>query len=534
MEERRLWLVLGALLTGLFLSALDSTIVSTALPTIVGDLGGLNHISWVFTAYLLSSTVSVPLLGKVGDIYGRKVIFQIIIVIFLLGSVLAGLSQNLVQLIVFRGIQGIGGGGLLAMAFTILGDILAPRERGKYMGYFTGVFAAASVIGPLVGGFFVDHLSWRWVFYVNLPIGAVALVVTARYLEIAPPTHRRRIDIAGAGLFTAGVSCLLLASTWGGQQYPWASPMIIGLLGGGLVLGFLFVAQERRATDPLIPLRLFHDAIFVVSISMAMLLGAVMVGGSVFLPLFLQVVLRVSATSSGLLLVPMMAGVLLGSICTGRIVTRTGRYRLWPIIGTAMTLAGIGVLALLTQHASRTFVSTGMAVLGLGIGTASPILTLAVQNNAPAADMGVSTSAVNFFRSLGSAVGVAILGSVMNARLTSVLADRLPRDVTLNNGVLRSPAAIRALPGPVYDAVAAAISQGVAQVFRVGLLFVAGAFALSWFLREIPLREDVHVSTAMIDGAEEAVAPIHPADSPPIDGVRRRDCVEEIGAVRSD
>jgi EmrB/QacA subfamily drug resistance transporter len=264
MPQRRegLWLVLWALLISLFLSALDSTIIATALPTIVGDLGGLDHIAWVFTAYLLSSTVSVPLFGKVSDIYGRRPVFQVTIVIFLAGSMLAGLAQTMNQLIVFRGIQGVGGGGILAMTFTILGDILSPRERPRYMGYFTGVFAAASVIGPLIGGFFVDNLTWRWVFYVNIPIGLVALLVTAKYLNVADPTERRPIDFLGSGLFTVAVTTLLLAATWGGTEYAWTSRTIVGLFSAGVLFSALFLLQERRAKEPLLPLRMFKNDIF--------------------------------------------------------------------------------------------------------------------------------------------------------------------------------------------------------------------------------------------------------------------------------
>ena len=504
MDRRQLRFVLGALLTGLMLSALDSTIVSTALPTIVGELGGLNHISWVFTAYLLSSTVSLPLFGKISDIYGRKRMFQVTILVFLLGSVLAGLSQNLLQLIVCRGIQGVGGGGVLALAFTILGDIISPRERGKYMGYFTGVFAAASVIGPLVGGFCVDHLTWRWVFYLNLPLGGVALLVTAVYLQVPKPSERRPIDFAGSGLLAAGVISLLLASTWGGQQYAWTSAVIVGLGLGGVALCVLFVMHERHTAEPILPLRLFRDPVFRVAITMAALFGSVMVGASVFLPLFLQVVTGVSATSSGFLLVPMMTGILVGSSVTGRIVTRSGRYKRYPIIGSLITFAGIWLFALLSLDSSRAQVSIGLALLGLGVGTATPMLTLVVQNAAPAGDMGISTSSVNFFRSLGSAFGIAIFGAIMNARLDSVLAAKLPSSVKLGNDILSSPAQIRALPSAVHSAVSAAVAAGVSFAFLCSLPVVAVTFVLAWLLREVPLRETLGPAV-FVEGMEEGL-----------------------------
>jgi EmrB/QacA subfamily drug resistance transporter len=506
MTPRRegLWLVLWALLVSLFLAALDSTIIATALPTIVGELGGLDQIAWVFTSYLLSSTVSVPLFGKISDIYGRRRVFQATILIFLAGSMLAGLAQSMTQLILFRGIQGIGGGGLLSMTFTILGDILSPRERPQYMGYFTGVFAAASVVGPLIGGFFVDGLTWRWVFYVNIPIGLVALLVTAKYLNVPDPTERRPIDAAGSALFTVAVTALLLGATWGGTEYAWTSPVIVGLFTGGTIFSVLFLFQEQRATDPLLPLRMFKNDIFTVAIIMGVLFGSVMVAGSVFLPLFLQIVRGASATSSGLLLVPMMAGVLVGSTYGGRLITRTGRYKVFPIVGGAMCIGGIAMLSTIDVASSRTFVSMGMALLGFGIGTASPVMTLAVQNVAARKDMGAATSAVNFFRSLGSAFGVAILGAIQSARFQSVLAARLPPGTTVSDEILNSPKAVLAMPAPVVAAIQEAVASGVAIVFAWALPVTILGFLVSFLLREIPLRDDVNVSAAAIEGMEEA------------------------------
>jgi EmrB/QacA subfamily drug resistance transporter len=504
-DQRKLNLVMGALMMCLLLSALDQTIVSTALPTIVGELGGLEHLSWVVTAYLLSSTASVPLFGKISDIYGRKPMLQGTIVIFLIGSVLAGLSQNMLMLIVTRGIQGIGGGGLLAMTFTILGDLLSPRERSKYTGYFTAVFASASVLGPLAGGFFVDNLSWRWVFYINLPLAFGALLVTARYLEVPKPSEKRPIDLVGAFLMTVSVSTLILASVWGGREYPWGSPVIMTLAVTGLVTLVLFLLQERRHIEPILPLRMFRDPVFRVCVTQGALVGGVMVGGAVFLPLFLQVVKGVSATSSGLLLVPMMAGVVVGSNVSGRIVNATGRYKIFTIVGTAMATAGMGFLTQLDVNSSRTFASVGMAMLGLGVGTAMPIMTLAVQNTASKDDMGVATSSVNFFRSLGSSFGVALFGTLMTGRLNSTLAARLP-DVDLHQqkGLLNSPAAIRALPAEQFQAVVHGITNGIVLVFEVAFPIMIVAFVLSFFLKEIPLRDDIDASAGFFEGMEEA------------------------------
>jgi EmrB/QacA subfamily drug resistance transporter len=492
-------------MTCLLLSALDQTIVATALPTIVGELGGLEHISWVVTAYVLSSTVSVPLFGKISDIYGRKPMLQITIVIFLLGSVLAGLSQNMIMLIAFRGLQGIGGGGILSMTFTILGDLLSPRERSKYTGYFTAVFASASVIGPLAGGFFVDNLTWRWVFYINLPLGAITLLITGAFLQVPPPTERRPLDLRGAFLLTTAVTSLLLMTTWGGKEYPWASPTIIGLGLLGFTAVALFFWNARRTDEPILPLHMFKNPVFRVCIGLGVLLGSVMVGGATFLPLFLQVVKGASATSSGFLLVPMMAGVVLGSNVCGRIVNWTGRYKVFTVIGSGFAVIGMGVLTLLKEDSQRSHVSLGMAILGLGIGTCMPITTLAVQNIASKDDMGAATSSVNFFRSMGSAFGVALFGTIMSSRLTSVLHERLPGlDLAKDRGLLNSPAKIRALPPEQFHAVAAGITSGVVTVFQVALPILVVAFVLSWFLKELPLRDDLDFHGGMVEGMEEA------------------------------
>ena len=504
-SKQSMWLVMGALMTCLMLSALDQTIVSTALPTIVGDLGGLDHIAWVVTSYLLSSTVAVPLFGKISDIYGRKPMIQITIVVFLAGSIFAGVAQSMLQLIIARGIQGIGGGGILAMTFTILGDIMTPRERSRYTGYFTAVFASASVIGPLAGGFFVDHLSWRWVFFVNLPLGALCMVVTGRYLHVPRPSERRAVDLVGAALLTVGVTAILLVATWGGQDYAWSSPLIIGLAVGGVVTSVGFLIHERRIDEPILPMHMFHNRIFVVCVAIVALLSAVLVGGSTFLPLFLQVVNGASATSSGLLLVPMMAGVVVGANVCGRIVNRTGRYRIFPIVGIGTATVGVAMLAMIEVDTERLLISIGMGVLGLGAGSAMPIMTLAVQNTASASDMGSATSSVNFFRSLGAAFGVALFGTLMSTRLASTLERRLPgSDLADNDSLLSSPERIRRLPRPQLDAVAEGVANGVGTVFLVAIPIVVVAFGVAWLLDEIPLRDDIDVGGAMVEGFEEA------------------------------
>ena len=477
MSKREINVVMGALAVTLLLAALDQTIVSTALPTMVGELGGLDHLSWVVTAYMLTSTVGVPLFGKVSDLIGRKIVLQFAVVSFLIGSFTAGAAQNMGQLIFTRALQGIGGGGIMAMAFVVMADLVSPRERGKYAGYFTGVFAMSSVIGPLVGGFLVDTLSWRWVFYVNMPIGIVSLVALQKFLHVPAERTKRKIDWVGAGLLVTAVTSLLLVTVWGGQEYEWASPTIIGLATAAIVLGALFVWQESRAEEPLLPLRLFRNEVIRTSDVLSMVLGAAMFGAMTFLPLFLQVVTGASPTRSGLLLLPMMGGVLTGSTFSGQMTSRTGRYKIFPLYGTALAIVGMTILSRLDADSGRLHSSLGMLVLGFGIGSTMPTLTLAVQNASPIADLGVATSSVNFFRSLGGSLGVAVLGAVMTARVGDI-----------DPALLNSPAAIRALPAGERAGVIDALASGVHGVFVWAIPLTVLGFLVAWTLKELPLR----------------------------------------------
>lgn len=502
MSQRELNVVMGALGVTLLLAALDQTIVSTALPTMVGELGGLDHYSWVVTAYMLTSTTGVPLFGKISDLIGRKIVLQVAVVLFLAGSVLAGMAQDMTQLIVTRGLQGIGGGGIMAMSFVVMGDLVSPRERGKYAGYFTGVFAMASVIGPLVGGFLVDTLSWRWVFYVNMPIGVVSLLALQRFLHMPRTRHERSIDWLGSVFMVSAVSSLLLVCVWGGRDYEWTSPTIIGLGIAAAVLGGLFLAQESRAPEPLLPLRLFRDPVIRVSTGLSFILGIAMFGAMTFLPLFLQVVTGASPTRSGLLLLPMMGGVLAGSTMSGRLTSRTGRYRIFPIVGTGLAIVGVVILSRLDADSSRIHSSLGMLVLGFGIGMTMPTLTLAVQNAAPTADLGVATSSVNFFRSLGGALGVAVFGAVMTSRLTGSLAAH-GIDIGGRAGVLSSPAEIRKLPQPLQGWIIDALAAGMHGVFVFAIPVAIAGFVVAWFLKELPLRTTLGAAS-MMEGAAES------------------------------
>jgi EmrB/QacA subfamily drug resistance transporter len=496
-----------ALALGMFLAALDQTIVSTALPTIVGDLGGLEHLSWVVTSYLVASTASTPLYGKLGDTIGRKPMFQAAIVIFLVGSLLSGAAQTLDELILFRALQGVGAGGLMVGAQAIIGDIVPPRERGRYMGFIGSVFAVSSVLGPLLGGFFVDNLSWRWVFYVNIPIGILALFVVAAKLHLPRRTVRKPVDWLGFAMLSTAVICLVLMTSWGGSQYDWNSPTIIGLGIASVALAALFMWWERRAEDPLIPPRLFSSRVFDVANATGFIVGLAMFGALTFLPLYLQVVRGASPTESGLLLIPLMGGLLTASILSGRWISKHGRYRAFPITGTAILAIGMTLLTQLGVHTPFFVAALYMVVIGVGIGLVMQVLVLVVQNDAPPADMGAATSTAQFFRSIGGSVGVAVFGAIFASRLTAGLGG-LPAGVADRVGasggsVQVRPDQVQALPSGIREDFLNLFVHALHGAFIWGAVFAAGAFLLTWFLPEVPLRRQ----SAMGRRAGEETAP---------------------------
>jgi EmrB/QacA subfamily drug resistance transporter len=506
---RALWTVFGALMLGMFLAALDQTIVSTALPTIVGDLGGLNHLSWVVTSYLLASTISTPLYGKIGDMVGRKPVFQAAILIFLAGSLLAGLSQSMVELIGFRALQGIGAGGLIVGAQAIIGDIVPPRERGRYMGLIGSVFGVASVAGPLLGGFLVDSLSWRWVFYVNMPVGAVAVLIVATRLHLPSRHAQRRIDFLGAALLSGGVAALILVTTWGGNQYAWGSTTIMGLAVAGVLLLAAFVWQERRAPEPIMPLSLFRSSTFNVAGAMAFSIGMAMFGAIVFIPLYLQLVYGLNPAQAGLRMVPLMAGLLVAAIASGRAISAIGRYKVFPIVGTAVLIGGMFLLSRLGVGTAPWLASLYMLVVGVGIGLVLQVLVLVVQNDARPRDLGVATSTATFFRSVGGSFGVAVFGAIFTSRLADALAGLPPSSAEhLANGVHLTPAQAERLPPAVHADFLGAFAHSLHGVFLWGMLISIIPFVLSWLLKEVPLRTTLHArEDATPAGAAATAAP---------------------------
>ncbi len=494
LTHRQVLIILSGLMLGMLLAALDQTIVATALPTIVGDLHGLNHLSWVVTAYLLTTTLSTPLYGKISDLHGRKTIFQIAIVIFLIGSALSGLSRNMDQLIAFRAVQGLGGGGLMALAMAIVGDIVSPRERGRYQGYFGGVFALASIGGPLAGGFLTDHLTWRWIFYINVPVGVLALFITSTVLRLPLPKRTvQSIDYTGAGLLVVAVTPLILVTVWGGRTFPWASPTIIGLVAVSLVMIGAVVWWERRAREPIFPPRVFANSIVRSGLGMTFFVTATMFAAIIYIPVYLQLVDGVSATRSGVLLLPLMGGMLTTSIISGRLVTRFGRYKVYPVFGTALMTVGMWLFTHLGDHTSLGVASGYMVVFGIGMGMTLQIVVVAVQNAVERRDLGSSTSAVSFFRNIGAACGTALLGTVLVSRLGFWLPRLVPghSGLNLSQSFTITPDALRRLPPAVRAGVVESFVRSLHVVFMVGIPLAGLAFLCALLLKDAPLHDTV-------------------------------------------
>ena len=477
----------------MLLAALDSTIVATALPTIVGELGGLSRLAWVVTAYLLAQTVVTPLYGKLGDLYGRKKVVQTAIVIFLAGSALCGLSQSMTQLIIFRAIQGLGGGGLMVTTQAVVGDIVPIRERGKYQGVFGAVFGLASIAGPLIGGYFTTHLSWRWIFYVNLPLGIVAIAVLAATLPSVTRRVSHAIDYAGSALLAISLSGIILVTDIGGSAYPWTSGVVIGMIAVTIIALALFLLVERRAKEPVLPLRLFRNGSFAVSTLVGLIVGFALFGSVTYLPLFLQIVKGESPTASGMRMLPMMGGMLVTSIISGQLISRRGKYKIFPIIGTATMTVGLFLLSRMNTETSLATAALLMLLLGLGLGMVMQVLIIAAQNAVDYADLGVATSGATLFRLIGGSVGTAALGAVFASKLAQHLAQVLPNAAaSAYNGL--NPRAMLALPPATRALYAEAFTQSLSTVFLVATSIAIVGFLLSLFLPDRPLRSTIAAS----------------------------------------
>lgn len=485
-SHAEIMVVIGALMLAMLLAALDQTIVSTALPQIAVDLHGLNKLSWVATSYLLASAIVTPIYGKLGDMFGRKRIFMASIFIFLIGSVLCGLAQDMNQLIAFRAIQGLGGGGLMALVFAIIADVVPPSQRGRYQGYFGAVFGISSVAGPLLGGLFTEHLSWHWIFYINVPLGLIALYAVSTKLHLPVRRSPHKIDYEGAALLSVSAVSLLLVSVWGGIEYPWKSAEIVGLALSAVIFALLFVWRETKAAEPIIPLRLFKNDIFVTSVLLSILAGVAMFASILYIPQYQQIVRGNTPTESGLLMLPLVIGMLIASITSGKLISKTGKYRRFPLIGTLLMSVGLWLFSHLSLTTSHLMLSVWMLIIGAGLGMFMPVAILAVQNSTPRSDLGAATSSVAFFRSIGGSLGGAIFGSILISRLTHYLHGSLGSASDATGSAITS--GVANLPGAVKQQVLNGYVSAFHDMFLFAIPFAFGAFIVALFLREEPLK----------------------------------------------
>ncbi|WP_369056163.1 MDR family MFS transporter [Kineococcus terrestris] len=511
----RIGWIFTSLVLVMLLASLDQTIVGTALPTIVGELDGLQHMAWTITAYTLALTVAMPVYGKLGDLVGRKNLFLVAIALFLLGSALAGFSQSMLQLVAFRGVQGLGGAGLMIMSQTIIADVVPARDRAKFMAPLGAVFGASAVLGPLLGGWLTDSAHWRWIFWINLPLGAVAFAVAAITLKLPARRNTERIDHLGMVLLALALTGTVLVTSWGGTDHAWGSPTILGLIAATVVLVLAFVAVERRASSPVIPLRLFRNRTFVVTTLLGFVVGAGLMGALAYLPTYLQMVYGVNATESGLLLLPMVFGLLLFGIASGVLITRTGRYKVFPVVGTAVAAGGMALLATIGTGTPLWQLGVYLAVLGAGLGVFMQVLVLAVQNAVAPREVGVATSSNNLFRELGVTVGAAALGAVFTSRLTDRLVTLFPAGAGEQSATSLTPEIVRNLPPEVAGGVVDAYASSLTPIFGWMVpVFLLGTL-IALFLPEVPLASTTALSEGEAEAAQSDARPGEDAPSLP-------------------
>ena len=501
LTKQQLRVILGSLMLGTVLAALDGTIVNTALPTIAGKLNGFSSYAWVGTIYILTGTIATPILGKLGDLYGRRRVVLSAIGIFVVGSVMCGVSQNMTQLIVARGVQGLGGGGIQALTFAILGDLVSPRDRGRYMGLYTGVYAASAVVGPLLGGWMISHFAWEWIFLVNLPVGAVAFFAISATLKVPFRRRETRIDFLGAGLLSGCLGSLILALEHG--RNGWTEPSVLALAAAAIILLVLFLIQESRTPEPIIPLHLFKNRVFVIASSMGFCAGTLAYGAGAFLPLQFQDANFVSPTRAGLYLVPLMIGVMMGSAYGGRRISATGRYKIIPVVGLGLAIIGVTAISQITSTSGFWWLAVPMLFIGVGNGSTFTTTSIAVQNAIDPREIGISTATLMALRTLGGSLGLAIYGTVFATVVKRELSDRVPAG-SLPTGrtassLLREPAAIKALAEPVRDGVVQSITAGTGRVFLIAVPVALIAFVLALRLPELPLRQTTGMSAGGLD-----------------------------------
>ena len=506
-DKRHILLIFAGLMVTMLLASLDQMIFSTALPTIVGELDGVNHMLWVTTAYILASTITLPVYGKVGDLIGRKGLFIAAISIFIVGSVIGGLAHDMTWLIAGRAVQGLGGGGLLILAQAIIADVVPARERGKYMGIMGGVFAISSVAGPLLGGWFTDSIGWRWAFWMNVPLGLLAIASAVFFLRLPKNTNRHpSIDLAGMTLLAVASTCLVLMTTWGGNTYDWNSPVIIGLIIGALVAGGLFVMVQRRAAEPVMPLHLFKERNFNLTTIVGLIIGVAMFGALAYLPTYLQMVTGANATQAGLLMIPLMAALLITSVASGQLVSRTGRYKALPMIGMVLVAASLFLLSTMTPDLAVWVICSYLALMGLGLGMSMQILILIVQNTFPVSEVGTATASNNYFRQIGASLGSAIVGSLFVAKLTQLLSERMPAGAASASGGENSltPAVVRDLPAGIKNVIVSSYNDALTPIFLYMVPLVIVGLILLVFVVEKPLatsiERDILPESLEIDG----------------------------------